>query len=149
VLTFTFYVHKERFDHYADQVASGAVRGLILRVGRVEGFYADWSPSITTDKIRILTAHERHAVESLKGEFSLPRLGEVKEAELYFANEIKLPQPKPTENPEYDDGEPLLARIASTEAARDAHAQETVKLLRSMRIAAWAIAALLLVKLFV
>jgi hypothetical protein len=147
-----FHFHAATFAHYAQRITSGEVDSLTVRIGHVAGFYSDWSPSITTDKIRILTADREHKVEGVPEDVTLRRLGEVGEAELYFARETKLPLPAPEPDEANDidlgpDDRPV-DRTALLEIAREKRAQETVKLIENLRIAAWVVAALLLALLF-
>lgn len=149
-LSIYFHVHAEAFRHYAQRVASGEIDSLTVRIGSVAGFYSDWSPGITTDKIRILTKDRDHIVEDLPDDFPLRRLGEVGEAELYFAREVKLrlPAPEPDEPEDIGPDERPVNRTALLEAEREKRAQDMVKVIQSLRIAAWIIAALLLAMLF-
>lgn len=158
-LWFYFHLHAATFADFAERVASGKVDGLTVRVGRVAGFYSDWSPSITAENIRILTAHGEHKVEGVPENVTLRRLGEVGEAELYFSREATLsgPAKESDEAEEVDSGldeQPLNAELelndqtSQLEFAREKRAQETVRLIKSLRTAAWAAAALLLALLF-
>jgi len=148
-LSIYFHVHSETFRRYAERVASGEVDSLTVRIGRVAGFYSDWSPSITTDKIKILTSDQSHVVEGLPDDFPLPRLGEMGEAELYFVRDVKLPLPEPEPDglEDIDPEEPLMDRAALLEARREKRAESTMKVIQSLRVAAWTIAVLLLVLL--
>lgn len=154
-IVFYFYVKRERFDEIARQIASRAVDGLSLRLGGVQGFYADWSPGITTDKIKVLTRDRHHEVQGATDAVPLPRLGEVEEGELFLATKFDLaiepayPDNEPNEvDTNHDDGRPV-DRAAQLEVVRDNRAQETLKMITSLRMAAWVIAALLLIRLFV
>ncbi len=149
-LSIYFHVHAKAFQHHAQRIASGEVDSLTVRIRRVSGFYSDWSPGITTDKIKILTEDRSHVVEGLPDDFPLRRLGEVGEAELYFAREVKFPLPaaEPNEPEDLDLEERPVDRMALLEAAREKRTQNTVEVIQSLRIAAWTIAALLVVMLF-
>lgn len=155
-LTFYFYVSRERFDQYAARIAAGDVDSLVARFGNVAGFYADWSPGITTDKIKVLTRDKKHEVQGTKEDIPLARLGEVEEAELFLARKLDLPIPPDpyaddaTDDADatHEDGRPV-DRAAQLEAVRDSRGQETLKMITSLRMAAWVIAVLLLIKLFV
>lgn len=146
-----FHLHAATFDHYAQRIASTDVDSLMVRIADVPGFYSDWSPSITTNKIGILTDNRDHKVEGVPEKFALRRLGEVGEAELYFAREINLPlaasEPDDTDNVVIDRDGPPRDRTMS-EIDRDEPAKALVKLLQNLRIAAWLAAAALLVLLF-
>jgi len=147
-----FHVHASTFAHYAQRITSDEVDSLTVRIGEVDGFYSDWSPSITTDKIRVLTDGREHKVEDVPEDFELGRLGEVGEAELYFVREKKLPlpaaDPEEVDDIDFDHDGPPVDRTALVEIAREKRAMETVKLLQNLRIAAWVAAGALLVLIF-
>lgn len=151
-IIFNLYVQPQRFERYAAKVAAAEIDEAVLRVGGVEGFYSDWSPAISTDSIKVLTSHREHVVEMPEGcEIVPPRLGPVREAELYLRSIRKLAAPAP--EPE-DDGDDWLEddepaetppNKATLAAQHSANANvRAVALLTSLRTAAWAIAALLL-----
>lgn len=81
-LTFYLMVKPSTFAQYTSLIQNGA-NELILQVKLVSGFYSEWSPTIGTEHIKILTRGEEHAVEgSADSEFEIPRLGQVGEASL-------------------------------------------------------------------
>lgn len=144
-LTIYFHIHAKAFERIAARVAAGQVDGLTIRISNVAGFYSDWSPGITTDKIRILTADRNHVVEGLPEDLPLRRLGDVGEAELAFAREANLPPPTAETNEAeiLDSGEVELARAPRDVTTADDLNQGAVKALQSLRFPAWLIAALL------
>lgn len=90
-IIFYLYVRPETFARYAERIAASEVDEAVLRVGRVAGFYSDWSPAISTDEIKVLTDHKEHEVEIPSDcEIDPPRLGEVMEIELYLRSISKL-----------------------------------------------------------
>lgn len=148
-----FHFHAATFARYAQRITSAEVDSLTVRVGSVAGFYSDWSPSSTTDNIRILTADSEHKVEGVPEDVTLHRLGEVGEAELYFARETKLRlfNPEPDEADEadkVDNANLVLAdwpadQTVPMEIDREKLARETLKLIQNIRIATWVVVALL------
>jgi hypothetical protein len=74
-LCFYFRVSQAVFDRYIWNLGQGLVTELIMSVGFVDGFYAEWSPSITTHEIKIL-ASEEHPIVGAEG-VDLPRIGNV------------------------------------------------------------------------
>lgn len=152
-VTFHLYVRPETFEQYVRTVRAAEVGAAVLYVKGVKGFYSDWSPSISTDSIKVLTDYEKdHPVEMPEGcEIVPPRLGNVDEVSLTLVRKLTLehPAPEPTEDDDWQDefaetapDEALLAARHSANAAA-----RTVALLTSLRTAAWAIAALLLLRL--
>lgn len=144
-LTIYFHVHAKAFERIAARVAAGQVDGLTIRISNVAGFYSDWSPGITTDKIRILTADRHHVVEELPEDFPLRRLGDVGDAELAFSRESNLPLPTAeiNETEILNSGEVEPARAPRDVSTTHGLNQGAVKALQSLRLPAWLIAALL------
>lgn len=145
-LGFQLYVPTATFAEYARKVESGAVDEAILRVGAVQGFYSDWSPSISTSSIKILTDDRDHKVEIPAGcEIDPPRLGRVGETELYLrrSNALKGLPSEPEDDWAHD--ELFVESKSPPPIPTTAPESRTVPLLSSLRLAAWIIAALLFV----
>jgi hypothetical protein len=150
-VVFHLYVRPETFARYAAKISAGEVDEAVLRVSHVKGFYSDWSPAISTNSIKVLTGYEKeHPVEVPEGcEIVPPRLGSIGEAELYLRRINKLEG-----IPRVADEDDWLEDDDPTEAAHDKAAlaaqhsassnARAVALLSSLRTAAWAIVALLL-----
>jgi hypothetical protein len=85
-IIFYLFVKPETFARYAAKVAHGLVDEMILRVGRVAGFYSGWSPSISTTNVKVLTSGSEQKI-------TLPdfnwRLGHVGEAALYINRHLE------------------------------------------------------------
>ncbi len=73
---FELHVRPETFATYARMISASEVDKAILSVGCVEGFYSEWSPSISTNEIKILSSDLEHDVE-VENECKIvpPRLG--------------------------------------------------------------------------
>lgn len=76
-----FYMHVSQavYDRYVWNIAQGLVNEVILSLGFVEGFYAEWSPGITTNEIKILAGEEHQVQGAPEG---LSRLGKIGKVEL-------------------------------------------------------------------
>ena len=93
-LEFHLSVRPERFARYTDQIRASQIDEVILTVSGVPGLYSEWSPSITTDEIKVLTEGKEHEVEARDGcEIVPPRLGEVKKYSLYTKSITKFEAP--------------------------------------------------------
>ena len=152
-IMFSMHVKAERFARYVQQIAEKSLTRGTFRVGEVDGFYSDWSPAISTSWIKVLTNDTKeHAVEIPVGcSIVPPRLGRVGTFELTLSSETRFSLPatndiddvvhdnEPTEVP--DD---TLKRSALPQFVPVA-APTTISILKSLRAAAWVIAALLLV----
>lgn len=154
---FCLYVQPETFEHYVQMVRAAEVDAAFLYITRVAGFYSDWSPAISTDSIKVLTNYEKdHPVEIPESsEIVPPRLGEVDKVSLTLVRKLTLEQPAtdPDEDNHWQDEVefaemPPDKALAAAQHSAKANAQ-TVALLSSLRIAAWAIAALLLLILII
>ena len=149
-LIFHLYVLPEEFDRYAEMIAAASIDQATFRVSRVFGFYSDWSPSISTSSIKVLTHEKEHEVEVPAGcEIDPPRLGLVDEAsfEIHCINKFELAVEEdewvddadlPTQQPQTAEHLPPMPKGMIVD-------ERAIGLLSSLRFAAWAIAALLVV----
>lgn len=148
-VTFHLYVRPDRFDRYAADVRAGRVDEAVLQLGGVSGFYSDWSPSISTNYIKVLTDYEKeHSVSIPEAcEISPPRLGKIDKAELWMRKVNKLDVSAMDRSS--DDGwvdEPVA--VAQTNKARPRLSGSTDGLLASLRLGVWVVAGLLTLLLF-
>jgi hypothetical protein len=82
-LIFYLFVKPETFARYGAKIAHGLVDEMTLRVKSAAGFYSDWSPSISTNNVKVLTADSEHKIDLPPGhQVEPPRLGHVGAAEL-------------------------------------------------------------------
>jgi len=74
---------KERFDRLADLFSSKTIDVVRIGVSRVAGFYCDWSPSITTNSVKVLARGSEQEIDVPEGcEIEPPRLGDVEKFDL-------------------------------------------------------------------
>lgn len=74
---------KERFDRLADLISSKTIDVVRIGVSRVAGFYCDWSPSITTNSVKVLARGSEQEIDVPEGcEIEPPRLGDVEKFDL-------------------------------------------------------------------
>ena len=151
-ILFHLFVSPSTFARYSGKIAASEVDEAVFRVSRVAGFYSEWSPSISTDAIKVLTRDKEHEVK-IPGDCEVvpPRLGAVGEAALYLRRINKLKAPTVDmvdEEDEWPNEE--LSRLGSSEEADGrplnlfgATITRAIKLLSSLRLAAWIIAVLL------
>jgi hypothetical protein len=52
-IVFYLFVKPETFARYAAKIAHGLLDEMILSVGSVDGFYSEWSPSISTRNVKV------------------------------------------------------------------------------------------------
>lgn len=91
---FYLFVKPETFGRYAAKIAHGLVDGITFRVGSVSGFYSEWSPDISTNKVKVLAKGKEQKIALPTGiEFEPPRLGEVGEAELFINRRLEFAKP--------------------------------------------------------
>lgn len=150
VIVFSLFVRQETFARYVAKVSRGLVDEIFLSVGAVEGFYSEWSPSISTRTVKVLTAHKEHKL-TLPPDHQIepPRLGRVGDAKLYIERRLEFGKPTPeTEAVEEEEAPELRAveqsataqTVPQVPAAVDPRVLQT---LRSLRRAAWFIVGLL------
>ena len=145
-LTFSMWVTPEAFLRYATKVLAGHVDELILRVSQVDGFYAEWSPSISTRDVKVLTSEKEHGAElAPTDEFEPLRLGDVGEAALYLRRKLTFSEAAPTDRPLEDD-EPTSRRDAPPpQPPVDPHVITALRSLRRIAMfSAWALGLILL-----
>jgi hypothetical protein len=144
-IVFYFSVKPETFARYAAKIAHGSVDDIVLRVGKVDGFYSEWSPSISTDKVLVLTRGGEHKVTApLDAQLEPPRLGRVGDAALYINRRLEFGKPASESMP--DEREPKAVRgtlRAVRETLAPAVDPQMLQILRSLRRAAWFVVCLL------
>lgn len=82
-ISVTIGLKSEQFESFVRMIELGCVGVSQLILGHVDGFYAPWSPSISTSSIKVLT--EYHEVEGeIDLDKPLPIIGKVGEFSLTF-----------------------------------------------------------------
>ena len=141
---FYLFVKSETFARYAAKVAHGLVDEMILSVKSVAGFYSEWSPSISTRDVKVLTEGSEQAISLPPDhQFGPPRLGHVGEADLYINRHLEFakraPEPEAVEEIAEMEKERAVPE-AKSPAAVDAR---MLQMLASLRRAAWFVVFLL------
>lgn len=149
-IVFHLYVRSETFSRWADMITASAVDEAVLRVGGVSGFYSDWSPTISTDEIKVLTEGSEHKVEMPDETVKdIPRLGNVRNSEFYLLRKCDLVKSATLNTDDDWNDEPTQESLNLGVVHEDsiyrsrAFDSRVVILLSSLRIAAWALAGLL------
>jgi hypothetical protein len=144
-IVFYLSVKPETFARYVAKIDHGLVDEIVLRVGQVGGFYSEWSPSISTRNVKVLTPDREHKVTLPDGyQSEPPRLGRVGEAELYINRRLEFG--KQASEPLPDEREPKAVREtmrAVRETPAPAVDSQMLPMLRSLRRAAWFVVWLL------
>ena len=143
-IVFHLFVKPETFARYAANIAHGSVDELILSVGSVDGFYSEWSPSISTRNVKVLTKGSEQKITLPPGhQVEPPRLGRVGAAELYINRRLefgkRVPEPEAVEEMA-DFGTVRAVPETQTPAAVD---PRMLRMLGSLRRAAWFVVCLL------
>jgi hypothetical protein len=82
---------KERFNNVAHLISNKSVDVVRVGLSRVSGFYSDWSPSISTNSVKVLTRGSDHEIKKPDGcDIDPPRLGEVGKFDLTLITRCKL-----------------------------------------------------------
>ena len=93
------YLTPEKFDHLMNLVKVPVAAGATIRLSGVAGFYSDWSPSIRTDRIKVLANAKDQQLRNPENlTFDPPALGHVGEFQISIKKEFPLiHRPKTTE----------------------------------------------------
>ena len=59
----TIFLGADKFSRLAHAVKTGAVDSVVLTLSYVRGFYSEWTPTIFSDRIKVLTADEEQKVQ--------------------------------------------------------------------------------------
>ena len=119
---FYFCVKSDVFTSCVDLINRNAVDEISFSVGGVDGFYSNWSPSISTDSVKVLLRDDEHKLDLPPDiQRDPPRLGQVRKARLLFRRRLELNKTSalPAENNEEADDEeadpmPLVSVRQST-----------------------------------
>jgi hypothetical protein len=89
LIVFTLLVKRDTIRRYINLIKFGSISDVTFRVRRVSGFYSDWSPSISTSSVKVLTGDKDHSFQNPERlEFQPPRLGAVGETALHFTRRL-------------------------------------------------------------
>jgi hypothetical protein len=148
-LGFNLFVKPETFARFATQISLSSVTGIAFGVGGVPGFYSDWSPTVVTNRVKILSSLGDQRVEKPEGcEIDLPRLGTTTEFHLVLSSAHNLEDKNDDVEEradEFDDEEKPLTASGAAQLLPHAGAQnqQLLNVLKHLRVAAWLIVALL------
>jgi hypothetical protein len=89
-ICFYLAVKPETFAHYVALIERGAIDEIRFNVGSVDGFYSEWSPSVSADNVKVLVSGDEHRVD-LPPDFQgkPPRLGRVRKAHLHLIRRLE------------------------------------------------------------
>ena len=152
--TLQFYLHvsAERFAQYVEMVRKYPASVMALRLGRVDGLYSEWSPSISTDRIKVLTNLKDHQLAIPEGcAITPPTLGRIGEFSITFVTRRDCD--KPAREIDISDEELPGGAVENAESPREEGLQlqrAALKLavqhgqrMKYLAYAVWIIAALL------
>jgi hypothetical protein len=111
----------------------------------VSGFYSEWSPSISTTSVKVLTTVDQQKIILPPGlEFEPPRLGYVGEARLYINQRLEFGKRVQDHRDEGEDTAELgNVRVVPETQAPASVEPHTLQMFGSVRKAGWSIVALL------
>lgn len=142
---FYLYVKPETFSRYVALINEGAIDSIDFSVGSVDGFYSEWSPSISTYKVKVLLSGDEHKFD-LPPDFHgvPPRLGRVRDARLRLYRRLELDKtsPSPLAIDEVDDPLPPANSALQITSEMD---PRLLPVLASLKKAVWFAVALLAV----
>lgn len=140
---FYLFVKPDTFARYAAKIAHGLVDEMILSVGSVAGFYSEWSPEISTSNVKVLTTGSEQNITLPAGlKFEPPRLGDVGAVKLYINRRLEFAKPETPDTVE-KTADVGTVRVVPEKRAAAAVEPQTLKMLKSLRRAAWFVVSLL------
>jgi hypothetical protein len=140
---FDLFVKPETFARYAAKIAHGLVDEIILSVRLVDGFYSAWSPTILTPEVKVLTGGKEQKLSSSPGhQVKPPRLGRVGEATMYINRGLEFGK-RALEFETIDDVAESVTRANTATQAIGADTLQMLRILGSLRRAAWLVVCLL------
>lgn len=125
----------------AEKLLRGSINEVILRVGNVSGFYSNWSPSISTGSIKVLTSGDEQAVKAPPG-VRVPRLGQIGEGTLSI-NRIVEFETAPAVRDRHINNEPPSHLIPPPAAPAGAMGPDVLATLITIKQSLWWIGLLL------
>jgi hypothetical protein len=142
-IIFYMFVKADTFDRYAAKIANGLVDEMVLRVGSVDGFYSEWSPLISTNRVKVLAPGSEQNITLPAGlQFEPPRLGDVGDVELYINRRLEFAEPEAPDAVE-ETADVGTVRVVPETRAPAAVEPRTLQMLGSLRRAAWFVVFLL------
>ncbi len=140
---FVLHVKPETFSRYIAVIDRGAIDTVIFSAGGVDGFYSDWSPSISTNNVKVLVNCDDQKID-LPPDFqgSPPRLGRVHEARLLLHRTLELGKGSPSPSEIDDEPEPTPPAPSALQVT-SAIDPRLLPALASLKQAAWVAVALL------
>ena len=143
-LEFYLNVRPEIFMQYVSLISQGAIDTVLFSAGPVEGFYSDWSPSISTNNVKVLVVGEEHKLDlppNFQGE--PPRLGKVHGARLLLHRSLELGKGSPSPPPAINHSAELPPPANSALQVTSEMDPRLLPVLASLKQAAWVAVALL------
>lgn len=144
-IVFHLYVNPETFAGYAATIADGSVDEMALSVGSIAGFYSEWSPSISTRNVKVLTKGSEQKIAMPPGnQVEPPRLGDIGTAELYINRRLEFKKRPPKPQAFEETNEVGTVRVIPGETPAPAAVEpEMRQMMESLRRAAWFVVCLL------
>jgi hypothetical protein len=80
-----------RFNKLAELISTNRIDSARIGLSRVSGFYSEWSPSISTRMVKVLTSGSEHEIIKSDGcDINPPRLGNIGKFDLTLITRCKL-----------------------------------------------------------
>lgn len=160
-LGFDVSLNRKFFDEIVRAIESGSADAVTMRVGIVPGFYSDWSPSISTDLVKVLAdgvvvegvdeGKFKPPTASFAYEFSLT-IGRLNRLNLQNGFDLKKNESEFLEDKSITAFEESTEDTQATESKIDEYFRNSitiaVKLTSSLKFPLWAIFAVLVLLLF-
>lgn len=151
-LQFYITVSRRRFDELRERIKAADFDFLVVSVDMVRGFYSEWSPSISTSRIKVLTKPEDHKLTvPADTQIDPPTLKNFDQFDLHLVTErtMSLPVATVDDDVEYDRDDVPVPDREQQRADQLVGAVRTLgDSVKKARVTLWVIAALLVLTLF-
>ncbi len=132
-VNFYLMVKPSTFERYVERISNGTADEVVLSVGRVAGFYSEWSPDIFTRDVKVLCAgDDQKVVMPAEATGNVPRVHAVGEANLYINAKRMQTKPATPVDPD-DDDQPEATPLVRPEFAQPSGAALDPKMVNSLR----------------
>ncbi|MDC3124463.1 hypothetical protein OBB00_07080 [Gammaproteobacteria bacterium] len=119
------FVDEAKFAKIADMVSRDAITSMVLSISHVKGFYAEWTPDIDVDTIKVLTPDHKLEVPT-ECDVDLPFVGDVGDFSFaIYSHRDLLSTPSDDSSEQHKSGESL--KLSDTEPPAKAAASQALQ----------------------
>lgn len=118
----------DRFDKLAGLISRKEIDVARMSLSRVSGFYSEWSPSISTSRVKVLArGREQEIIKPDECDIEPPRLGEVEKFDLTLITRCKL-------NPKQDFTTLNISKLFDKEEVYEEESEEPEDITKTLLV---------------